>query len=107
MEQIASAVRIFRDVVREIEMPLEAVPGDSMGPVRARTAVVARSAWALAAATIAGEASIVVAGSVAAEASVVVAALAAAGASGAAAGVVAVGEGRPLRSKNTLIGAPT
>jgi hypothetical protein len=60
--RIASAAGIFRAVVEETGMPLEAVPGDSTDRVRAATAIAASPAWALAVAAsiVAAEASVVV-----------------------------------------------
>lgn len=71
-EPIASAVVISRAAARVTGMPSAVVPGDSMDPMRAVTAIVASPVWDLAV-----EASIAVAASiVAAVASVVVAAAA-------------------------------
>jgi len=66
-EPIALVVVISRAVVPVTGMPSEVVPGDSMDPVRAATAIVASPAWDLAAA-----ASIVAAEAFEAVASVVV-----------------------------------
>lgn len=49
-EPTASAAVIFRAVAEVTGTPLEAVPGDSMDPVRATTAIVAPPACGLAAA---------------------------------------------------------
>jgi hypothetical protein len=67
-EPIASAARISRAVVREIEMPLEAAPGDLTDRAHAATAIVVSPAWDLGV-----EVSIGVEVSAAVEASVVVA----------------------------------
>lgn len=61
-EPIASAVAIFRAApVQLTGMPSEAVPEDSMEPLRAATAIVASPAWDLAAEVSAAAASIVAA----------------------------------------------
>jgi len=73
-EPTASALVIFRAVVQGTGMPSEVVPGDSMDPTHAATAIVAFPAWDLAVASVvAAEAFEVVASVVAVEASEVVA----------------------------------
>jgi hypothetical protein len=87
-EPIASAAVIFRAAVQATGMRSEVVPGDSMDPTHAATAIVASPAWDLAVA-----ASIVAASAMAAEAFVVVASVAVVEASEVveAAGVAAAG----------------